>query len=221
MFQKYEIIIFENDSTDDTLKILNRYAEKFPLTIISEIGLDRLFVKRTQRLSYGRNCVLEEIKKREPDYHCIADMDGVLGSEVNIDSFLSNFSVPEAWDAVFPVNERLYYDIWALRHKTIYPYDYLREVENFHPQFNTQDALNVNLRSIAALDYQNLLGWLRVQSAFGGMGVYKTRSFKNVSYFGVNDGNEICEHVILHQTANKVGGQLFINPNFKLNSILG
>ena len=220
IFKKYEIVIFENDSNDKTLEILNKHTDELPLTIISEKDLDKVFVTRTQRLSYARNQIFDQIKLRDPDYHCIADMDGVLGADLSLDTFLTNFSMPDVWDAVFPVNEKLYYDVWAFRHKNIYSNDYMREVENFHPQFSYQDALNINLRSIAALDYQNLRGWLRVESAFGGMGIYNTKFFRNCRYFGISGPHEICEHVAFHTMANKAGGALYINPAFKLNSLL-
>jgi hypothetical protein len=55
--------------------------------------------------------------------------------------------------------------------------------------------------------------WIHVESAFGGFGIYKMESIKNLKYSGVNDtGLPICEHVPLNLDIGRAGGKLFINP---------
>jgi hypothetical protein len=74
------------------------------------------------------------------------------------------------------------------------------------------------LRNVGKIKFPLLKGWLPVDSAFGGIGIYKTSSFKHASYFGFSNGHEICEHVGFHQMAREVGMKLYINPKFTVNS---
>jgi hypothetical protein len=53
---------------------------------------------------------------------------------------------------------------------------------------------------------------LEVDSAFGGLAVYKKNIFINNKYKGVDaQNNAICEHVIFHESARKNGHKLYIN----------
>ena len=55
--------------------------------------------------------------------------------------------------------------------------------------------------------------WIEVESAFGGLAIYRKTSLKNVSYAGLSpSGEEFCEHVSLHQKIRENGGRIFINP---------
>jgi hypothetical protein len=53
---------------------------------------------------------------------------------------------------------------------------------------------------------------LEVDSAFGGLAVYKKNIFLNNEYKGVDaQNNAICEHVTFHESAQKNGHKLYIN----------
>ena len=61
IFQKYQIIIYENDSKDNTLNILNNWKNNNKnIEIISEKNVSGL---RTQRLAHGRNILLKKALK--------------------------------------------------------------------------------------------------------------------------------------------------------------
>ena len=75
IFQKYQIIIYENDSKDNTLNILNNWKNNNKnIEIISEKNVSGL---RTQRLAHGRNILLKKALKLNYDYLIVIDLDDV------------------------------------------------------------------------------------------------------------------------------------------------
>ena len=220
-FKDYMILIFENDSIDNTKSILSDFNGNSNIKIFSQDGLDSYFPYRTQRISFARNFLFNEIKKRDSDYFCNMDMDGIIGNDFSFEGFLSNFYFDECWDAVFPANVDKYYDIWALRHESICPGDYQRKMNAMSPTFSNETIFDHSLNNLQSMDFKKLNGWLSVFSAFGGMGIYKTSKFLNSNYFGVEDGYEACEHVNFHLKAVETGATLYINPHFLVNSKVG
>jgi hypothetical protein len=52
-----------------------------------------------------------------------------------------------------------------------------------------------------------------VDSAFGGLAIYKRQALTNIRYIGVdNNKEEVCEHVALNRQIKEKGGRIFINP---------
>ena len=141
--------------------------------------------------------------------------------DFDFDGFLSSFHFDECWDAVFPANTDKYYDIWTLRHPDICPGDYERQMNAMNPIFSDAIIFDACLTNLQRMDFRKLKGWLQVNSAFGGMGVYKTSKFIHSNYFGVKDGYEVSDHVAFHLKAVESGALLYINPKFLVNSKLG
>jgi len=220
-FKDYKIVVFENDSVDNTKIILSSLKENEKIKIIQKDGLDKSFPFRTERISFARNTLFNEVKKIGSDYFCTMDLDGVIGSNFDFDGFLSNFHFDECWDAVFPANTDKYYDIWTLRHPDICPGDYERQMNTMDPIFSDAIIFDACLTNLQSMDFRKLKGWLQVTSAFGGMGIYKTSKFVHSNYFGVKDGYEASDHVAFHKKAVESGALLYINPGFLVNSKLG
>ena len=81
-FAKYTIIIYENDSQDQTREILRDHQNKHP-TVVECIFQDNLNIPlRTERIAYCRNRLLQKVKllPYEPDYLLMLDLDDVLAS---------------------------------------------------------------------------------------------------------------------------------------------
>ena len=215
LFKSYNIAVFENDSNDGTDVLLNELQDKNILKLFQRNNLDLSMPLRTQRLSFARNMLLNYSIEENPDFICVLDFDGIITLEDNIeDSILSCFSYEECWDAVFPINAGIYYDIWAFRHKQLCPYDYEREMNTITPYFGDENIYSRYVINFQNLDFSKLQGWLNVDSAFGGVGIYRTEAFKNSNYSGFQDGYQICEHVNFHKKAAMSGAKLFINPKF-------
>ena len=218
-FLDFKIIIFENDSIDGTAERLEELANANIIELIQNKNLDAIFPLRTQRLSFARNQLLSKSLALEYDYYCVADLDGVIGNNFNTESFYSNFKYFECWDAVFPINKGPYYDLWAFRHSSLWPWDYEREMNTTTPIFGDKNLLDFYVDRVQKLNFASLKGWLNVDSAFGGMGLYKLEKFKYYSYFGLSENNQICEHAVFNEKAKRFNPQIYINPEFVVNGI--
>jgi len=217
LFGSAEIHVYENDSSDDTGALLDHFARDGLLHAQREQGIAQRMPLRTERLAYGRNKLLDKVLAQQTapggvpfDYLCWADLDGLVGERFSVDGFLSNFQFEEAWDAVFPLSWPLYYDLWALREPTICAADYV---------WSGQHTLNAALfagREIHAATQQlapgRVAGWVPVQSAFGGFGLYKAAVAGHGRYTGLVDGREVCEHVPYHAQLVAAGARLYLNP---------
>ncbi len=212
LFSSYKMYVFENDSKDQTLSLLNKATTKYPLKIQTERDLDKVFTSRTERLSYCRNHLLDLSKESNYDYYIVADLDGVF-NEINTERFKSCFKY-DCWEGCFPVSSDKYYDLWALRHPYLMPGDYnvkMNQLPYMLAQENAQRLVAVPLRG---LEFSKSKGWLEVESAFGGLGVYKGYAYKASRYAGHKNGIEICEHVALHKNMASEQARLYINPEF-------
>ncbi len=211
LFAEHEIHVYENDSTDATGELLDGWAAQGVLHTIREQGIAAAMPLRTERLAYGRNRLLDHAITRRPwDYVCWADLDGLVGQRFSVDGFLSNFQHEDAWDAVFPLSWPLYYDIWALREEQICPGDYV-----WDGQHRLNAALHAGKEIHAAtqiLAPGRVAGWVPVQSAFGGFGLYKAAIVGRGRYTGLVEGREVCEHVPYHAALVTSGARLYLNP---------
>ncbi|HEY1803077.1 MAG TPA: hypothetical protein VGG45_01225 [Terracidiphilus sp.] len=55
--------------------------------------------------------------------------------------------------------------------------------------------------------------WIEVDSAFGGLAVYRRDALSGVKYVGLGEArHEVCEHVSLHRQIKSAGRRIFINP---------
>jgi hypothetical protein len=126
------------------------------------------------------------------------------------------------WDALFANQTGRYFDIFALREKNWCPRDCMEEVE---------DLVKLGIRRELA---KEIAIWNRmtripvsqkpreVDSAFGGMAIYKSWIFDRFDYsiHSTPIGSHESEHVALHYKAKSAGAHLFIHPglnNFAWN----
>ena len=203
-FYKCSIIIYENDSTDDTLKLLNDYKNKFNninIIILSEKNINGSI---TQRISHARNSILKYIdtNKLNPDYLITLDMDDIL-LDFKCDSILYPFEENIKW-SMFGGNSEIYYDMWALRT--------LKE-----PYKDFWKDKKINNKIIVPID-KILESYFKISkdskplpvfSCFNGIGIYKYKDIINCYY----NGDNTCEHIQFHQSMiKKNNAKLFIHP---------
>lgn len=216
LFSDYRIVVFENDSTDQTLNILNEAAGRdLRLMVLTDKNVDAKLPERTERLAHARNTLTRFVLDHYGnfDYLSWADMDGIVDNTFSIEGFLTNFGITEVWDAVFPVTNSFYYDIWALRHKTLCADDYHEAIKNCDASLGNELIVTYHA-FLRQTRLQNLPNWLRVDSAFGGMAIYKMETVGQASYLGFEHGNPICEHVPFNLKLTNLGKRLYINPEF-------
>ena len=197
LFDDYKIIIYENNSTDNTKEVL-KGLNKDKIKIISETidydeikknskiwaytqvtGSDHPF--RMEQIANARNKLLDEIKKyNDFTYVIMIDLDTHhFESNGIIDSF--NNRDLNSWDVIYANgkdNYGFYYDKYALR---CYSNVFLFGAELYGDDFYVKrNNLTINFDN----DDNHLIP---VISAFGGIGIYKKEVFNNCSYSSLID----------------------------------
>jgi hypothetical protein len=227
-------LIVENDSRDDTKSILKEWcADKESFQMVSLDGLSGIGV-RGLRLELVRNYCIDlakQIGAEEYDAVVIMDLDDASVYPINENTFLEaiHFLMEEPQRAgVFPNQLGFYYDLWTLRHSEWFPVDCWEEVFDavISSEMSDEEAFEKTLRK-RVISFQETDKPFLVESAFGGMGIYKSSYFfKNPNpYLGSKIrafplGHklypfirlEVCEHVHFNRGINGIGGELFVYP---------
>jgi hypothetical protein len=211
-FNDYAVILYENDSDDNTRSILQDLKKDNYYYIFEDNVKEKL---RTKRLANGRNKVLDKMRKINAngyyDYFINLDMDDVNSSGMFVDSIETCFE-HEKWDVLTGNQSGIYYDLWALRKKDDMEYDCHEKIRKhkYNP-FAYYKYLRSRLKN-----YPQTTKLLEVDSAFGGAGIYKIQSIpEHCRYVGQHtNGNEKCEHVEFNECIKKNGGAIFINTRF-------
>ena len=205
MFADYRVVIFENDSQDNTKSLLGSWASRNPKV---DVTLEQLgdpvnpaarCLKRAERMARYRNACLETVRARYAnfDHAIVVDMDLEFGWS---DTGVANTFGHDGWDFVganglilrrcgLSMNTLLQYDAWAFRLD-----------EQFTP-FTTAEV--------------NYMSWQRgqplepVTCSFGGLGVYRMPAYLAGSYSGHD-----VDHVTHQQIARARGFKnVFLNPS--------
>ena len=226
VFPNLHWFLVESDSQDDTVKVLQNFKENVPnFNFVSLGNLSETMPLRTERLAHCRNRCLDELQDNlafvDAEYVAIADLDGTQ-SLLTQQGLMSCFERPD-WGACFANQEGSYYDIWALRHPVWSPND-CWEQKMFYEQAGLSSEKSAYLAVFSRMiDIPADAEWLEVDSAFGGLGIYKTKYFQNARYNGSASNNlwggQVCEHVAFHKALKANGAKLFINPRMVNTSL--
>lgn len=213
-FKEIRILICESFSTDKTVaKLTQIRANNKYFDFIHDNKIDKNENRRTVRIASARNELQSRVRFRYSDCDFVAmlDLDGV-NRDLTFKSIESIWNY-DSWDAGFANQPLRYYDIWALRAKgwsegdCWKEYDELRQV--LPPRKAKRIALTDKMRSIPKKSLP-----IPVESAFGGLGIYRTEAFLDGVYVGMdNEGNEVCEHVHFNQSLLEKGRKLYIFPS--------
>lgn len=185
LFEDYQIIVYENNSNDNTLDILISWAKtnskvKIKSDYLSQTECESYFINIhedgsffvPEQIARARNIVLEEALSetyQEYPYIIWMDMDFVIPPD--LEGFLDTFSKDEEWDAVFAYGidpNNSFWDWYAFRDK-IYPIgsELLGMDWWYMPKYFSLKQGDP---------------WYPVYSAFGGCGIYKKASIQNCRY---------------------------------------
>lgn len=218
-FQRISWFLVESNSGDRTRETLSRIKQKNPefdfVTIDSVAQNDKF---RTVALAEARNRYLAEViqnpKFKSLDFVVVSDFNN-LNNRLTKLAVDSCFTGEVEWDVCCANQEGPYYDIWALRHPLWSPNDcweahaFFREHTLF-PETALVKAVNSRMIKI-----KRTSNWIEVDSAFGGIAIYRRGIFVQGEYVGVNANlHPICEHVPFHISIRSHGAKIFINPEF-------
>ena len=212
-----------DDETDECLASLGKGNE-----IIRVDGLAAAVCERIERISLARNMGLLALRngRKIPEFTLVLDLDGPnadLEPEAVLD-LMTTRSQP--WEGLFANQKEAYYDLSALRHTQWCPGDCWLEYKQAKNHFNILRKLGVvsNKNFKEKLKKQYVYGrqyqipsehpWIPVQSAFGGLGLYRSAAIQRQWYStGLRNQRSTCEHVELHKRMIASGARLFIAPS--------
>jgi hypothetical protein len=214
-FKNVNWLFVESDSQDETLSLLNKICLKDDFDFITCGSLSNSISSRTQRIAFCRNKYLEQIRSNNKysntDYVIIADLDGV--NDLVSSKVIESCWIRDDWDVCTANSTGPYYDIWALRHNEWSPNDCYRQLR-FMDSFSTNKEKNLQaavLSKMIVIPYDS--EWIKVNSAFAGLAIYKRKCFDFGEYNGIGyDGDEECEHVSFHKTLVDNDFSIYINP---------
>lgn len=229
-FDKYKIVIFENDSKDNSRSLIKNWTKENPNVILLDclkFGDYDCNLKTKTGYEYGMTS-RDRIKKmamyREEylnyvktnlnsyDYMLVSDFD--LNGNQSMDGMFHSLSKKD-WDAVF-INGHNPFEGTFGRITGIY--DGMAYVDiNSKLKYNFNNNFVNILISIYNIILQNCKVnlskqcFIPVKSAFNGYGLYKIDSIKNSSYID----DYYCEHLNLNLDLYKKNKKLYINKLWK------
>ena len=186
--------------------------------VVDQGNLEHVEPRRTVRIAAARNSCLDLVRAayRDFDHVVICDLDHVLAAQVKTVEFGQAAAWLEGQPSRACVSANAmprYYDVWALRHQLWSPYDCWHAIWDRSPResFDMAKYRHVYRRQIRIpLDAAPI----RVDSAFGGLAIYKLKFAVAARYSGVNAvGREQAEHVAFHEAIAAQGGEMFVFPS--------
>ena len=230
-FDEINFFIVESDSSDDTVKKLQELKSTIPKFEFKSVGvLSNRLLYKVARLRYCRNVYVEHVrmlaKNEQPEFVVVADLDGINKSlsKKAVDSCFINSD----WGAVAANQSRGYYDICALRANNWQQGDCFVElglhkanIVNLVPLkskllnkiklFYLYDRARVHAIYSKMKKIPRNSPWIRVDSAFGGLAIYKTAVFLLGDYSSYEDDKD-SEHVSFNKKIIANGHAIYINP---------
>lgn len=234
-FQSISTFLVESDSTDNTREVLHKMKKMYQNFDYVELGvLKKSIPDRIDRIRYCRNEYVNHIRSNYTignwDYVVVVDLDG-MNNSLTAKSVNSCFDSTINWDACFANQKHGYYDLYALRHNKWMPnncFDDLAEerakipLKYFEPIGVVQKTLAVFIfdRARKVSIYNKMLvikkkaTWIKVDSAFGGLAIYKSAMFFLANYEKRIDlTSHDSEHVDFHTNLKTKLPNFYINPS--------
>lgn len=231
-FASYKIIVFENDSEDDTRTIIqemassnsnvqliecvNNEACRFRVKELYEYGI--MNKDRIDRMAFFRNVYLSVIYETfgDYDYLCVLDMD--IDGTIPISGLVHALACPLEWSCIcangrsgipgtFGCMESMY-DAMAL---CLTERDMVLAKQG---ERGMRHLLAKYLRLIYMSHFDEGFedGFIPVLSAFNGVAVYKLADVVGMYY----EKGYSCEHISLHDQMVHANKKIYIDLHFKL-----
>jgi glycosyltransferase involved in cell wall biosynthesis len=237
VFDFAEVFLVESDSTDETVKILEKIASNNNNFKFIALGkLKDKYPHRISRIVHCRNIYVKYIRDNNViskwDYVAVADLDG-MNFKLKKKGIQSCFETNIDWDGIM-ANQRFgYYDLYALRASDWVEGDCFEELEivkknTTPPKQSRYKCLNFfrnfrhfdKLRELVIYDRMKVLtkesGFIRVKSAFGGFAIYKPEVFVKSGYNINREEKIVSEHIYMHTNLSDM--KFYINPQLINNS---
>lgn len=185
-FEDYKVILYENNSTDNTASLLTDWAANDDKVIFISETLPEAGMERTERIARARNALLNKVREiNNPEYSYLIMVDLDFLCDWPIDAIIESVNAPFEWDCISANGKmeigngrgNMYWDRYAYRSRE-YPFgpEMLGEDYFWNRLFYTP-GVNM-LFNLEGKDY------VPTYSAFGGLAIYKTSALINANYSG-------------------------------------
>lgn len=204
-FADYQVVIYENDSVDETRATLARWAHRNPRVHVESEVLNAPVnpvarcTQRATRMAAYRNRCHDYVRKECADFDAVIVVDTDLPGGWSEDGIADTFGQP-GWDFVgsngiilkrlgMTLDVPLQYDAWA---------------------FRLDDEMSpLTTAAVNAMWWRVGEPMVPVTSCFGGVGVYRTEAFLSSRYEGWDS-----EHIPFHAGMRAAGyRRTFLNPS--------
>lgn len=220
-FDEYKIILFENDSSDNSRELIRNWSQSNRNVILLKCcDLGSCDCKLKTRTGYGYGTFSQErfskmalyrqqylnfvnIYYKHFDYMLVVDFD--LDGCININGLFDSIAKKD-WGAIF-CNGRISLP-GSFGLKTI-PYDLIAILfmeDNYNiKSYGGFEILNKGFR----MEYSGYNShFYQVKSAFNGYGLYRIKSLEGCSYIS---NSNVCEHINLAECLYNKGEKMYIN----------
>jgi hypothetical protein len=208
LFADYRVIIYENNSGDETFPILSRWARNNPKILIQHEDLAREELSKyiinnkvkgrfkPEYIARARNIVLDiAMSDRYSDFPFLLWLDMDFHKPPHYEGIVEVFESDREWDAVLAYgvlsSNGQYWD-WYAHRDARYPLG----PELLGPRwFNERKELHLNSTD----------DWYPVYSAFGGCGIYRKSSLIGCRYSGIvtEDLGKVAAQLLEHGKTSK------------------
>ena len=222
-FNEYRIVLFENDSHDETRKLITNLAAQNNNIILlkccndgscecklkSKNLYDVKLEERIKKMAHYRNKYLNYVKEKyyHFDYTLVIDMD--MRGAFEITPIFKNIC-HNYWDAIAINGLGVLPGTFGI---VVFTYDALAFIPcNKNHDKNTIKNIIVSGLQMNQLMFTNKDELIQVSSAFNGTCLYRTKSLLTSEY----ESKTRCEHIDLHLNMKKHGfSNIYIDPNWK------
>jgi glycosyltransferase involved in cell wall biosynthesis len=177
LFDNYEIVVFYDKSSDNTLQKIIDYGKKNP-KFKYHINKKPVAPYRTHNIAEARNYCLQYVKKNKNKFpfFIMMDFDDVNCKNCN-PAIIKKYLKRNDWDGLSFNTSPKYYDIWGL---SIHPFCF--SYNHFHKNNKTHFIIQDYIMSLLNKLKPNEL--LPCISSFNGFSIYKTDKFLDTYYDG-------------------------------------
>lgn len=204
-FADARIVVFENDSRDDTRLLLSHWEGVNPRVDATSERLDdpvnptTRCLDRAGRMAFYRRRCQERVLELCPQFDAVIIVDFDVQGGFSIDGIANSFGW-KGWDFVgsnglicrrhgLTMNALRQYDTWAMRFDA--------------------DLTPLSTAAAGGLVYERGTPLVPVTSCFGGLGIYTMDAYRQGRY-----GGDDLEHATFHRALLAAGyGRLFLNPS--------
>ncbi len=234
-FKSMRVVLFENDSVDDTRQVIRQWQQANPdfiylipcpndcrMNLPDAVSTGSFSMERMQKMAMFRNKLLAYAKSHRHKFDTLSMIDVDLCGPVSMDGMAHSFGLQESlqWDCISSYglsgltasgNQLVYYD--SLAYKEL-PTEHAVRVT-----FSANDSILKSSLTTLRLSFvkRGAPVWA-VASGFCGMALYQMSSIESSDIWYDESGTSTtCEHITFHERMSRRGhNKHYVNPNMIL-----